>query len=387
MKTKTCCLVVLVWLFCSFQSAAQGGIHILHGPYLQDMSPEEVTIVWVTDENAVSWVELAPDDGTHFYLQERPKVFAVKNGIKTEGRIHAVKLKGLTPATKYRYRVFSQEVLSHVKTQVIYGKVASTSAGAASTFVTHDYTKGSMTFTMVNDIHQRSEVLEQALKWAEPLKNDLVFFNGDMMSTIESEDALFAGFMDVAVKAFAKNVPVYYTRGNHETRGDIASSFQNYFSPLSPSLYYLVRQGPVCFVVLDTGEDKPDSDIEYSGITAFDDYRSEQAAWLKEALQSKVFQDAPFKVVICHIPPQKDWHGDAEVLNKFVPLLNEAHIDIMLCGHIHRLIRKEATHEVRFPVLINSNNAFVKGSVTATELTLEVVGFDGKKTDSLSIKK
>jgi Icc-related predicted phosphoesterase len=387
MKTKTFSLFVLLCFFCSFQLAAQEGIKILHGPYLQNMSQEEVTIVWVTNVDAVSWVELAPDDGTHFYLKERPKIFAAKNGIKTEGRIHVVKLKGLTPATKYRYRVLSQEILSHNKTQITYGKVTSTATGNMPTFTTHDYTKGNMTFTLVSDIHERSEVFEQVLKLAEPLKNDLVFFNGDMMSNINNEKALFTGFMDVAVNAFAKNVPMYYARGNHETRGDSASSFQNYFSPLSPSLYFLVRQGPVCFVVMDSGEDKPDSDIEYGGITAFDAYRTEQAAWLKEALKSKEFQDAPFKVVVCHMPPLKDWHGQAEVLDKFVPLFNEAHVDIMLCGHMHKFSRHEATNELKFPVLINSNNDFVKGSATTKELTLEVVSFDGKKIDNLSIKK
>ena len=45
--------------------------------------------------------------------------------------------------------------------------------------------------------------------------------------------------------------------------------YQQNKDPLSPCqehLYYAFRQGPVYCIVLDTGEDKPDSDIEYAGI-------------------------------------------------------------------------------------------------------------------------
>ncbi|MDR1780599.1 MAG: metallophosphoesterase [Tannerella sp.] len=378
-------LILCFLLMCCGSVVAQ--IKISHGPYLQNVSSDEATIVWVTDRSAVSWVELAPDDGTHFYLIERPKFFASKNGVKTEGYVHSVKLRKLTPGTKYRYRVYSQEVLDRDGHEITYGRVASTTAYNPATFVTLDPRKTSVTFTVVNDIHGRSEVLEKMLALTEPAKQDMVFFNGDMVSSLTNEDDLFTGFMDVGVKAFAQNIPMYYCRGNHETRGVFATSFQNYFSPLNPELYFLVRQGPVCFVVLDCGEDKPDSDIEYSGITDYDYYRTLEAEWLKEALKSKEFTEAPIKVAICHMPPKRDWHGEAEILNKLVPILNGANIDIMLCGHEHRHSKMAASEQVKFPVLINSNNAVVKGAATANSLTLEVLGVDGTKVDEIIIRK
>ena len=86
--------------------------------------------------------------------------------------------------------------------------------------------------------------------------------------------------MKESIDLFASEKPMYYARGNHETRGEFATSFQKYFSPKEPFLYYLFRQGPVCFIMLDTGEDKPDSDIEYSGITDYDGYRTDQVEWI-----------------------------------------------------------------------------------------------------------
>lgn len=380
---------LLLFILCSFSLPAQENIKIVHGPYLQNMGQDVVTVVWLTNKEAVSWVEMAPDDGSHYYLTERPKFFATTNGVKTTGLIHSVKLTGLKPGTKYRYRVYSQEVLKHEGHNVYYGKVAATDVYGKKplTFTTNDYTKSSMTFSMVNDIHGRSDMMCKLFGYVEPLKNDLVFFNGDMVSIMNEEKDLYNGFMDAGVDLFAKEIPMYYCRGNHETRGPFATEFQKYFSTLSPHIYYIVRQGPVCFVVLDSGEDKPDSDIEYSGITAYDQYRTEQAEWLKGALKQKEFTEAPFKVVICHIPPFGGWHGEQEVKEKFIPLLNEAGIDIMLCGHLHRAVRQEANDEVKFPILVNSNEAVVKGEVTANSLHLDVIGLDGKKTDMVDIKK
>lgn len=58
--------------------------------------------------------------------------------------------------------------------------------------------------------------------------------------------------MDTAVRLFASEIPMYYARGNHETRGVFATEIQRYFSPCQEHLYYAFRQGPVYCIVLDT---------------------------------------------------------------------------------------------------------------------------------------
>ena len=388
MKNKLFGLWLVSLLFCASSITAQNDIKIIHGPYLQNMGQEEVTIVWVTDKNAVSWVELAPDDDTHFYLTERPKFFVAKNGVKLEGQVHSIKLTDLKPGTKYRYRVFSQEVLYRQGHNIFYGKVASTTAYRTLTFTTNNYAKNEISFSVVNDIHGRSDMLKSLLAIAEPLKNDLVFFNGDMVSSVNNQKELFDGFMDVGVEMFAKEIPMYYCRGNHETRGPFATEFQTYFSPLNSELYFLVRQGPVCFVVLDCGEDKPDSDIEYSGITDYDNYRTQEAEWLKKAIKQKEFLDAPFKVVICHMPPfAGGWHGQQEILDKLVPVLNSANVDIMLCAHLHEHVKREPNEQAKFPILANGNEAVIKSKVSKNELILDVIGLNGKQIDKIVIRK
>lgn len=382
-------LFFLFLLLTTLPAFSQDDIQITHAPYLQNLGENEVTIVWTVNKPSVGWVELAPDDGTHFYQTERPKFFNAKNGIKQTSTVHAVHLKGLKAGTRYRYRVYSQEVLSHVGWRVIYGNVAATSVYGKQPleFQTSDHSRQAVNFAMVNDIHGKSDLLEKLVSHCDLKTTDMFLFNGDMVSIFNSEKEVFEGFMDKATELFASEIPMYYTRGNHETRGSFATAFQDYFSPKQEHIYYMFRQGPVCFVILDSGEDKPDSDLEYAGITVYDQYRTEQAEWLKGVLESKEYKEAPFKVVVCHIPPFGGWHGNEEVAEKFMPLLNNAGVDIMLCAHLHRYIRNDAKEDVRFPIIVNSNNTVLKAEADSRALNIKILDTEGKEIDKLTIAK
>lgn len=382
--------LLLLMLMALTGGTARAQIKILHGPYLQNMGEREVTLVWISDKPSVGWAELAPDDGTHFYAQERTRIYDTRIGIKNTARIHTLRLTGLKPHTRYRYRVCVQEVVSHQGNRVRYGDIASTDVYGREplAFTTNDASKASVAFAMVNDIHGQADMLDKMLGQCDWTATDLVFFNGDMVSVSNSEEQMFSGFMDTAVKRFAGNVPLYYCRGNHETRGAMAPRFKDYFNPSSDELYYMFRQGPVCFIVLDCGEDKPDSDVEYYGITAYDDYRTRQARWLETALQSDLYRTAPFKVVVCHMPPFGGWHGELDIARKFIPLLNAARPDVYLTAHLHQYQRNEAGKEgVEFPLIVNANNTLLKAEADNHRLDIRIFDLDGRQTDRLLIEK
>ena len=379
--------VFLFVAFCLVESV-YGSIRIQHGPYLQNLKVTEVTVVWLTDKPSIGWVELLPDDGTHFYAKERPKYYDTTNGVKNTSKLHSVKLSGLKPGTSYRYRVYATEVLDHKGVEVLYGSTTGLDVWQSEppVFKTNDARKKETSFLVVNDIHGRTKDMTTLFNVGKIRDKDLVFFNGDMLSILRNEEELFTGFMDASVDMFAKEIPMYYARGNHETRGLFATAFQNYFSPKESHLYYLFTQGPVCFIVLDTGEDKPDSDIEYYGITDYDAYRSEQALWLEKAIESDEFKRAKFRVVIGHMPPapkEQIWHGPYEVLTKIVPILNKAKIDVMLCGHLHEYIFVEKNNDINFPIVINSNDMVLTGKTNQDSLILEIMNLDGKLVDQI----
>lgn len=63
------------------------------------------------------------------------------------------------------------------------------------------------------------------------------------------------------------------------------------------------RHGRVSFLVLDCGEDKADTNKDYSGLAAFDAYMAEQTQWLRQAVRSDAIRAARYRVVLAHIPP------------------------------------------------------------------------------------
>ncbi|HEX3009762.1 MAG TPA: FN3 domain-containing metallophosphoesterase family protein [Bacteroidales bacterium] len=392
-KTDARCMLFYVLLF-TFSIAtncfAQDGFKITHGPYLQNLNDTSVTIIWTTNRKAISWVELAPDDSTHFYLTERPKTFSASHGIKNIATIHTVLLDGLKPGTKFRYRIFSKEVTSHQGHKVLYGNTVASNVYSQKpfSFRTSDIAQKNTSFIMLNDIHGKSDDMSSLLKIAGYEKADFIIFNGDMMSNFNSEEQMFTDFMDTAVKVFAKEKPFYYARGNHETRGELADGFYKYFPGEKGNLYYLLRRGPVGIVFLDCGEDKPDSDIEYSDITAYDAYRTQQAKWLKEAVKDKSFSEAPFKVAIIHMPPFGGWHGEQEIANKFIPILNNAGIQIMLCGHLHKYIHQKAqSPSIVFPIIANANNTALKAEASDDELKISIINLKGETVDKVVIPR
>ena len=62
-----------------------------------------------------------------------------------------------------------------------------------------------------------------------------------------------------------------------------------YFPLKDGKIYRSFNVGDVAFILLGCGEDKPDSDIEYSNLADFD-ARIEQAQWLKQIVQRNLLK-------------------------------------------------------------------------------------------------
>ena len=381
--------LISTFLFLSFLIAAQN-IEISHGPYLQAMDEDAVTIVWTTNKEAISWVEVAPDGTDSFYSQEHKQYYDTSHGNRVVDSLHRVKVEGLDPGTTYRYRIFSKEVLGYQGHRILFGNIASTDVYSKKPlrFTTLNPNKASINFKMVNDIHDRADMLHDMLHAVNPQNTDLVFFNGDMVSTVNSEKRIFEGFMDSAISMFASEVPAYLARGNHETRGQFSHRIPDYFPTINGKLYYNFTHGPVHFVVLDGGEDKPDSDIEYSELAQFDAYRDKQAKWLKKIVDSKEFKEAAYRVVVIHIAPVgSTWHGTLDLQRKFLPILNDANIDIMLCGHEHKHSYITPNAQVAFPILINDNETYLDVNVDTNAMSILVKDRSGDELHKFKIDK
>lgn len=361
-------------------ACGQPSVRIAHGPYLQQVSEDGFTVVWTTTVDAAAWGEVAPDDGTHFYAEERPKYYDTHIGKRRTGQLHRVRVGGLRPGTTYRYRIMQQAVLrDEGNKRVILGE------GYGSDILKHepyrattlDPSRERIECWVVNDIHGRDSILRQLLADAPEHRPDFVCFNGDMLTQIESVSELFDGYLDTAAELLSPaGIPIFATRGNHENRGSASHRYLDYFPTPTGEAYYAFRQGPVFFLMLDCGEDKPDSDIRYYGLAATDAYRAQEAEWLRQVVASDAYREAPLHVVFLHMVPggKSSWHGEQEIRRLFVPILNEAEVDVMLCGHYHRYgWIDDGSRGTNFPILINSNRDKLVVKADRRGIDLEVI--------------
>ena len=361
-----------------------------HGPYLLDPAENAITVVWFTNKKSVSWVEYCDKKsyGTFPTWGGYPKIARNSNHglIDANTKQHSIRIKNLKKGTTYKYRIISKEILKFNPYEVLYGDSV---AGEIHEFETLDSQKESFSFGAVTDVHERSSELDDLLQNVELRTLDIVFFTGDILNWLGEEKRIFNGFLDVSVKHFAKERPLVLIRGNHETRGMNARNLMSYFPHSSGRFYYSFTQGDVFFIILDSGEDKPDSHPVYAGLVDFDCYRSKEAEWLQKEVESTGFKKALYKVVMVHIPLFSDStsHGSTDITKKFGPILNKAGIDLMISGHHHQfnLIKWNEKGNC-FPIVVLGKDMFLITHVSKERLSIRVTGKDGVIVNKFDVK-
>jgi len=256
---------------------------ISHGPLLVDPAPDGATLVWFTDQPCTSWVEYAKAENFKTFPAFGGLIQIARPGrhglIEANATRHAVRLAGLETGKTYRYRVHSKAVLAFRPYEVVYG---STAVSGILEFRTLDPARGGFAFVVFQDLHNNAPRLEALASRTGAAAADLVFANGDNAADPGRPEDVFAGFFDPAAKALAGRAPLVFVRGNHETRGAMARSLEDYFPTPAGRFYHAFSHGPVRFVILDGGEDKADDAPVYAGLADFDRVAVEAKEFLAE---------------------------------------------------------------------------------------------------------
>lgn len=209
---------------------------------------------------------------------------------------------------------------------------------------------------------------------------DFVVYNGDMLNDFMQPNQVFTGFLDATVRLFARTMPFVYARGNHETRARYARTLPDYLPDSDGRTWNSFDHGGVHFIVLDSGEDKEDSHEYYNGLVDFQNYRKEEAVWLKEDLESDACRKARFRIVISHIPP-RGGKGFAiqDVCENFEPLINKAGVDLWLSGHTHRFQRLDpAAGQNNYPLIIGSTDTITRVEISPAGASVMVARQNGE---------
>ena len=382
-------LISLLAGLCFFVGAraedGQPPVKIVGGPYLQNVTKTSFTVCFTTNVPAVGWVELAPEDGTHFYNCSRPKYWDLRGkGRKPIGTYHQITVSNLEPGTTYRYRPMCRGVIkADNRNSIIYdGGYGRNILGKAQPcrVTTQKDSYDKVTFATVNDMHESDSLFQCLMKDARG-KYDFVVFNGDMTSSVDCESDIWKHYMTSASKLFADETPLYLGRGNHENRGNDAIAFAGYFVTPTGMTYYAFNYGQFFFLMLDGGEDKPMDDIRNLDIMITEDYVKAESQWLEQVLQTPECKNATKRIAFCHMPPFiKEWYGGATINRYLVPALNAANFDLMICGHTHRYKTwpaGDARMGTNFPIVENANRTRMVTTVTPQAIKLEFYAPDG----------
>jgi len=354
------------------------------GPYLQFPTEDSMTIRWITHVPARSWVEYGSSP------EQLDKKAATANyGMVQAGTVNAITLKNLKPGQKYYYRIHSKHITKFSPYKVEFGE---TFISEVHTFDVFSKTSDNASFLVFNDIHDRPESFPLLLQHKGEEKRDFVFLNGDMFNYQDSEDQLIKHLLS-PLSVFSAKVPFFLSRGNHETRGQFARNLPEYFNSAQPDFYYSFQQGPVYVIVLDSGEDKPDDTPVYADLVDYDNYRLEQAEWLKEEMSKKAYKKAKYKVVFSHIPLyySGDWHGTMHCREIWGPIFNAGKIDLLISGHTHKYgIHPPVKGDHNYPIVIgggpkDGKRTIIRAKADRNALVLNMIDDAGKEVGNLTI--
>ena len=383
-------LLTLLWL-CLLAIPAGASTNLIYGPWVHNVDEHGFTVLWVTEQPSLDYVEVAPDDGTAFEAVLRPKFYQTSHGRRVFARFHSVRIDGLEPGTRYRYRVVGQVVEDDSNPYYIaYGARMRISSKKPNTVKTLSSSADVCRFSLLNDIHFNSARFTALASGIDTQKADFLVLNGDIVSYAQSIDTVAKYSIQPITKVTAR-LPLVNARGNHEGRGRDFDKVYDLFPTSTGEFWYNFRQGPAAFIVLDAGEDKPDGSHEYAGTADYDAYRARETEWLREAVKDPAFVSAPVKICIMHVPTlvyQGSWYTDNWIMENWAPILEKAGIDVMLCGHHHKWICSEAGKDGKaYPVLVNSNLERMDVEVTASSINVKTFDETGAQKHQWSANK
>lgn len=172
---------------------------------------------------------------------------------------------------------------------------------------------------------------------------DLLVLNGDIpdhSGNLENFDLIFE-FCDALTGG---EIPVVFSRGNHDMRGIFAESIAEYTPTDNGNSYFTFRLGRLWGMVLDCGEDKPEEHAAYGYTNCCHSFRRAQTRFIERVIQNSATEYAApnvkWRLVVAHHPfsfrMPEPFNIEEPLYAEWTRLLGE-HVkpDALLSGHLH----------------------------------------------------
>lgn len=334
-------------------------------PVLQNPAETSVGVAFSVTAPCCAWVDVSRNSD----LSGSVRFWACGLGLKDIAEsVALVRATALEPNTKYYYRVGADRIVYNNGYDI--RNLGSETPGEIHSFTTlGPEAQGS--FAVINDTHERERTLGLVFDKIAQLSPSAVVWNGDASNRSETLEHAKKVFLSPhpGHTSFAADTPYLFVPGNHDCRGLANRRLERVFmlrenaerksAFSSLGRNFAVRTGDIALIGLDTGEDKLDTNPKFAGVFSMGPYRELQTRWLADAIESETVKTARFKVAFCHIPlfdPRAQANpGDlapADAAPGFVndfaawqrtcanmwgPLFEKAGMDLLICGHQHRV--------------------------------------------------
>ena len=342
--------------------------------YLQNQTETGISIFTILNKQAIAWLELLDSAGN-----VQKKIYQSEDGMINANTDFFQFTVNEAPRS-FRYRIKAKEIQKFDPYKIIYGQEIETPIFEAK--LAHN-NQDQIRCLVYNDVHEEKSSYSDLVPNQNIAVYDFFVLNGDSFHYVTNQEDITEKLLK-PISFFATDKPFIMNRGNHETRGSFARNFKGYFGYPRNKYYQAFKRGPVFWIMLDSGEDKPDSHEVYAGTVDYDSYRREQAKWLETVLQSEERKSAQYTVVISHIPifHSDDWHGTLDNRTCFHPLFQQYKIDAMISGHTHQYGYYPADKDHNYPVFIGGGPKIGKRTIidvsgTSQSLTVRMTRDDG----------
>jgi 3',5'-cyclic AMP phosphodiesterase CpdA len=284
---------------------AHAGPKMLKGPYLQDLAPSSITVMWQMDELAPAKLIVEGPGGT-------------RTQDVAPARIVEAEVEGLQPSSRYRYRV-------EVGDEVWKGEFATAPPDGKDvpfSFIVVGDTRG--------PVHQHRRVIQRMAQEVP----DFVLGTGDMVDEGFRQDQ-WQDFFDVENEMLRDNI-YFPALGNHDRqgRGRTADTYRAYFSVPEnggdTERYYAFTYGSSRFLILDSN--------------AYSFALTDQTAWIeRELIAARQDETIRHIFVVMHHPPfSVSLHGGAtDLRERWTPLFEQYGVSAVFSGHDHVYSRAE----------------------------------------------
>ena len=296
-------------------------------PYLQNPVGNGITVMWETTVPAYCWVEY----GTDTTQLKRARTI-VDGQVVCNNYLHKIRIDGLQPGQKYYYRVCSQEILLYQAYKKVFGNTAQS---AFSEFTLPATDTDSFTAVVFNDLHQHTQTFRSLCQQIKNVNYDFVVFNGDCVDDPVDHNQATSFISELTEGVCGDRIPTFFMRGNHEIRNAYSIGLRDHYDYVGNKTYGSFNWGDTRIVMLDCGEDKPDSHWVYYDLNDFTQLRNEQVDFLKKELSAKEFKKAKKRILLHHIPLYGN-DGKNLCAELWTKLLVKAPFDICLNAHTHK---------------------------------------------------